>query len=98
VNERDYLAQRAERMTGSAFDVPSLGIAQPKTGISEAAAMALEFVDDCASFEGYAHSLPPEVVKRAGRIRAMLKPKVCERPAVGYSEPPPARCEFCDSE
>jgi hypothetical protein len=63
----------------------------------DAAKLALEFVSDCASFEGYAHALPEEVANRARRIAALLKPKVCERPSgVGYDAPPPARCEFCD--
>jgi hypothetical protein len=59
--------------------------------------LMLEFLNDCASPEGYGHSVTPEVVKRASRIVAMLRPPE-PRCAVGYSEPPPARCEFCDSE
>jgi hypothetical protein len=36
-------------------------------------------------------------VRRAGRICAMLRPRACPT-GVGYQEPPPARCEACDSE
>ena len=63
----------------------------------EAANLALEFVADCASPEHYGHALPAEVVRRAGRIHAMLRPRACPT-GVGYQEPPPARCEACDSE
>ena len=63
----------------------------------EAADLALEFVSDCASPEHYGHALPAEVVRRAGRICAMLRPRACPT-GVGYQEPPPARCEACDSE
>jgi hypothetical protein len=59
----------------------------------EAADMALELVDDLCSPEGYGHAVPVEVVKRAGRIRAMLRPAQC---GIGYQEPPPARCQHCD--
>ena len=41
----------------------------------EAANLALEFVADCASPEHYGHALPAEVVRRAGRICAMLRPR-----------------------
>jgi hypothetical protein len=110
MNEHQYLAQRAQRMEGSAFKaldnpvrrhdaygfapVPNSGTRLPT---DEAADMALELARDLCDPEGYGHAVPPEVIKRAARILAMLRPKVCERPSgVGYDAPPPARCEFCD--
>jgi hypothetical protein len=101
MNEHQYLAQRAQRMEGSAFKALDNPVrrhdADGFTQTEDAAKLALEFCADLASPEGYGHAVPPEVVKRAGRILAMLRPKVCERPSgVGYDAPPPARCEFCD--
>lgn len=84
--------------------VPELGTSLPEMGTlrgqyREAADLALEFARDCCDPEAYGHALPAEVVKRAGRICAMLRPKVCERPSgVGFQEPPPARCQKCDEE
>jgi hypothetical protein len=59
---------------------------------AEAASLALELVNDLCDPEAYGHAVPVELLKRAGRIRAMLRPA-----GVGFTAPPPARCEFCDS-
>lgn len=102
MNERDYLSQRAERCAGAigTLDDPirkhepdGIGSEPMRGQISEAANLALEFCADIVSPESYGHAVPVEVVKRAARILAMLKPT-----GPGYTEPPPARCEFCDSE
>lgn len=73
------------------------GIGAEPSRISEAASLALEFVNDCCDAEAYGHALPAEVVKRAGRIRAMLRPEP-PRCGIGYEAPPPARCAKCDDE
>lgn len=66
---------------------------------SEVVTFALEFINDLCDPESYGHALPREVVARAGRIRAMMRPKSeSPRTGIGYMEPPPARCERCDSE
>ena len=90
---RAGIEAREAAMRGEAQKVPDALQAQFK----EAADLALEFVSDCASPEHYGHALPAEVVRRAGRIHAMLRPRACPT-GVGYQEPPPARCEACDSE
>lgn len=86
--EPEYLAMRAERMQCETKPVIS----------SEPVTLALEFVMDCCSPEGLGHALPPEVVARAGRIAALLRPKRDQAPSAGYAEPPPPRCEWCDGE
>jgi hypothetical protein len=113
MNEHDHLAAQRARLAGAIGttaaqmldnpvrlhdsdgigSLPNSGVALPK--LSEAANLALELVDDLCSPDAYGHAVPVEVVKRAGRIRAMLRPRTC---GVGYSGPPPVRCEFCDSE
>jgi hypothetical protein len=88
-------------------DVPNLGCAVPKTGTTlhetgrvslETFNFAIEFISDLASPEGYGHAVSPEVVRRAARILAMLRPKEPPRCGIGYEEPPPARCQKCDEE
>jgi hypothetical protein len=81
-------------------DVPNLGCSIPKAGSPipekwrEPFNMAMEFLADLSSPDGYGHAVSPEVVKRAARILAMLRP----RSGIGYEEPPPARCQKCDEE
>lgn len=104
MNEQEYLDLRASRMAGSVFDNPIRrhepdGIGELRGQYREAADLALELAKDLCDPESYGHAVPLEVVKRAGRVMAMLRPKVCERPSgVGYQEPPPARCQKCDEE
>jgi hypothetical protein len=93
--------------------VPISGCAEPNLGIPdsnpvkvsgsaeipvsqrETYTLALDFLADLASPEGYGHAVSPEVVKRAARILATLRPKPS---GIGYTEPPPARCQRCDEE
>lgn len=104
MNEQEYLDLRASRMAGSVFDNPirkheAQGIGCGLPIESELILELKAFVLDCASPDHYAHSLPLEVVVRAGRIKNMMAAARGERPSgVGYQEPPPARCEACDSE
>ena len=54
--------------------VPALCRPVPETHL-DTYNLALEFMADCASFEGYGHALPDEVRHRAARILANLRPK-----------------------
>lgn len=62
----------------------------------EAADLALDLIADLCDPEALGHAVPAEVVARAGRIRAMLRPKPAPQCGIGYMEPPPARCQHCD--
>jgi hypothetical protein len=91
------------RHEAQGIGVPELGMFVPELGtlrgqFREAADLAFEFLSDVTSPEGYGHAVPLEVRQRASRILAMLRPKEPPKCGVGYQEPPPARCEACDSE
>lgn len=100
MNEQEYLDLRASRMAGSVFDNPIRRHDADGIGgqYREAADLALELAKDLCDPESYGHAVPLEVVKRAGRVMAMLRPKEPPRCGIGFQEPPPARCEKCDSE
>jgi hypothetical protein len=49
--------------------------------------LAMEFLLDVVSPEGYGHAMPAEVIRRASRILKLI-PKEVEHPAPAESPPP----------
>lgn len=59
-----------------------------------------EFALSCCDPEGLGHVAAPEIIVRAAACKKLVASLRKEPPkcGVGYQEPPPARCEACDSE
>ena len=87
MNQHDHEAAQRSRLAGSLWAAaPSLddpirrhdsdGIGESMTAQTEETYnLALEFLRDVASPEGYGFAVPVEMVKRATRILATLRPR-----------------------
>jgi hypothetical protein len=88
MNQHDYEAAQRSRLTGSLWNAaPSLddpirkhepdGIGEPpaREQTEETYNLALEFLRDVTSPEGYGFAVPVEMVKRATRILSTLRPR-----------------------